>query len=76
LWGHAMVNPRVGFVWSPTRVNASKPLGSIHFAGTDLSGIALFEEAFYHGIRAAEEVLSRIGYDHQPMLPLRAEPTS
>ncbi len=76
LWGHAMVSPRVGFVWSPTRVNASKPLGSIHFAGTDLSGIALFEEAFYHGIRSAEEVLTRIGYAHQPMLPLRADSTS
>jgi hypothetical protein len=64
LWGHAMVQPHVGFVWSPARVAAAQPLGSIHFAGTDLSGIALFEEAFYHGIRAADEVLDRIGYDY------------
>ena len=56
-WGHAMIQPRVGFVSSQARRNAAKPDGSIHFAGTDLSGIALLEEAFYHGVRAAEEVL-------------------
>ncbi len=56
-WGHAMIQPRVGFISSQTRRSASKPLGPVHFAGTDLSGVALMEEAFYHGIRAAEEVL-------------------
>jgi hypothetical protein len=35
-----------------------KPVRGVHFAHSDLSGIALFEEAFYHGVRAAEEVLS------------------
>ncbi len=30
----------------------------MHFAHSDLSGVALFEEAFYHGLRAAEEVLT------------------
>jgi len=35
-----------------------KTVSWIHFAHTDLSGVPLFEEAFYHGIRAAEEVLS------------------
>jgi hypothetical protein len=28
----------------------------LHFAHTDLSGIALFEEAFDHGLRAAREI--------------------
>jgi hypothetical protein len=32
----------------------------VHFANTDLSGVALFEEAFYHGLRAADEVLSKV----------------
>ena len=32
------------------------PIGPIHFAHSDLSGIALFEEAFDHGVRAADEV--------------------
>jgi len=33
----------------------------VHFAGADLSGVALFEEAFDHGVRAAEEVLAAQG---------------
>ena len=57
-WGHAMIRPRPGFVWGLDRREAAKPLRGIHFANTDLSGIALFEEAFYHGQRAAEEVLA------------------
>jgi hypothetical protein len=32
-------------------------MGNIHFANTDLSGVALFEEALYHGVRAAEEIV-------------------
>jgi hypothetical protein len=57
-WGHAMIRPRPGFVWGGSRRAGAAPYRGIHFANTDLSGVALFEEAFYHGIRAAEEVLS------------------
>jgi protoporphyrinogen oxidase len=60
-WGHAMIRPKPGFVWSEARRKAAQPYRGIHFAHTDLSGIALFEEAFYHGIRAAEEVLGSLG---------------
>lgn len=57
-WGHAMISPRPGFLWGGIREKAVKPYRNIHFAHTDLSGIALFEEAFYHGLRAAAEVLT------------------
>ena len=57
-WGHAMIRPRPGFVWSEARKRGATPHRGIHFAHTDLSGVALFEEAFYHGIRAANEVLA------------------
>jgi hypothetical protein len=57
-WGHAMISPRPSFIWSSIREKAVRPWRNIHFAHTDLSGIALFEEAFYHGLRAASEVLS------------------
>jgi phytoene dehydrogenase-like protein len=67
-WGHAMIQPRPGFVWSDARRNASRPFGKVHFANTDLSGVALMEEAFYHGVRAAEEVLAALGHDYQSML--------
>lgn len=56
-WGHAMISPRSGFLWSGAREAAQKPFRRIHFAHSDLSGIALFEEAFYHGVRAASEIL-------------------
>ena len=56
-WGHAMISPRPNFMWNGAREQASKPYRNIHFAHSDLSGIALFEEAFYHGLRAANEIL-------------------
>lgn len=55
-WGHAMISPRPGFIWGSERKKALKPYRNIHFAHTDLSGIALFEEAFYHGLRAADAI--------------------
>jgi phytoene dehydrogenase-like protein len=67
-WGHAMIQPRPGFVWSEQRQAAAKPLGPIHFAGTDLSGVALMEEAFYHGVRSAEEVLEARGVEFESLL--------
>ncbi|HVE72238.1 MAG TPA: FAD-dependent oxidoreductase [Thermoanaerobaculia bacterium] len=56
-WGHAMVRPEPNFVWGEGRRRAAEPFRGIHFANTDLSGIALMEEALYHGVRAAEEVM-------------------
>jgi phytoene dehydrogenase-like protein len=60
-WGHAMIRPRTGFIWSEARRAAATPFGPIHFASTDLSGVALCEEAVYHGVRAAEEALRSLG---------------
>lgn len=58
-WGHAMISPRTDFIWNGAREQAQKPYRGIHFAHSDLSGVALFEEAFYHGLRAAREILKR-----------------
>lgn len=58
-WGHAMISPRPNFIWSGVREKAMAPFRNIHFAHTDLSGMALFEEAFYHGLRAAAEVTKK-----------------
>lgn len=60
-WGHAMIRPRPGFMWGGARAAAELPFRGIHFANTDLSGVPLFEEAFYHGLRAADEVLRERG---------------
>ncbi|MGD8861215.1 MAG: FAD-dependent oxidoreductase [Myxococcales bacterium] len=55
-WGHGMVQPRVGTVFGAARRRAARPVAGVHFAHSDLSGVALFEEAFHHGVRAADEV--------------------
>ena len=59
-WGHAMISPRTNFMWSGEREKANKPFRNIHFAHSDLGGIAIFEEAFHHGLRAAEQIKREI----------------
>jgi len=61
-WGHAMVRPTPGFMWGAAKKAARESLGrSLHFAHTDLGGMALFEEANWFGVRAAERVLAELG---------------
>lgn len=59
-WGHAMVQPRVGFMFGGARQREQAAWGNIHFAHSDLSGVALFEEAFDRGTRAAETVVAAL----------------
>ena len=66
-WGHAMVLPKPGFVSSEARRRASEAMGGIHFAHSDLSGVALFEEAQDRGILAAEAVLRSRGHEVSPL---------
>jgi hypothetical protein len=61
LWGHAMVRPRPGFMWSEALAASARPLGRLRFAHTDLSGMALFEEAQHWGVRAAADILREEG---------------
>ena len=68
LWGHAMIRPVPGFVWSEARRRADEPHGAIRFAHSDMSGISLFEEAQYHGVRAAEQVMRELGHAHPSSL--------
>ncbi len=61
-WGHAMVRPRPGFYGSPERRQAQESLGQhLHFAHSDLGGLAVFEEANAFGVIAAEKVLAGLG---------------
>jgi len=59
-WAHAMAVPKPGLIWGSKRKQMEKPLGRIHFAHSDIGGLSVFEEAAYHGIRAAQEVLVRL----------------
>ena len=67
-WGHAMIRPTPGFVWGGSRLSGKEPWRGVHFANTDLSGVALLEEAFFHGTRAGEEVLAALSVPHQSLL--------
>jgi len=72
-WGHAMVRPSPGFVFGGARAAAARPAQGVHFAHTELSGVSLFEEAFHHGNRAADEALA--GVRAEPLSPgARSEP--
>jgi protoporphyrinogen oxidase len=67
-WGHAMVRPVPGFIWSDARRRAMQPVGRVHFAHSDLSGLALFEEAQDRGVRAAEAILLARGRQFASLL--------
>ncbi len=61
LWGHAMIRPVPGFVHGEVRRRAAESFGPVRFAHSDMSGLSLFEEAQYRGVRAAEDLLRQLG---------------
>lgn len=67
-WGHAMVRPEPGFLWGGPREAALQSRGRIHFAGADLGGLPIFEEAQWTGVRAAEAALTGLGLAFESML--------
>lgn len=64
-WGHAMARPTPGFLWRGDEIRPRPPLFLAH---SDLSGLSLFEEAHYHGVRAAEGAMSLLGHAHESLL--------
>lgn len=62
-WGHAMIAPLPGFIFGRARRQALEPRGRVHFAHSELSGLALFEEAQARGVAAAEAALRQLGRD-------------
>lgn len=60
-WGHGMIRPSVGFIWGETRKRMHDNVGNVYFAHSDMSGISNFEEAQYHGVEAAKQILSKLG---------------
>ncbi len=58
---HAMTRPEPGVLWGGADGNIArdqlfKAPERIHFAHSDLSGLSLFEEANFHGVRAGQAV--------------------
>ena len=56
--GHGMISPTKNFLFSEEKEKLKQPIDNkIFFAHSDLSGISIFEEAFYQGLDTADEVL-------------------
>lgn len=64
-WGHAMARPTPGFLWQADKMQPEAPLFLAH---SDLSGLSLFEEAHYHGVRAAEAAMTFLDFRHESLL--------
>ena len=61
IWGHAMAQPLPGTAHGELRQQLAASINNqIHFAHTDLAGISIFEEAFYQGLGAAQNVLKQL----------------
>jgi monoamine oxidase len=64
-YGHAMAVPTPGTRGSAALAALRRPQAGmwrrVHFAHSDLSGYSVFEEAFTHGARAGQAVLSAVG---------------
>jgi hypothetical protein len=59
-WGHGMIRPTIDFIHGENRAKAVNSINNrIHFAHSDLSGISIFEEAFYSGVEAAKKIIAR-----------------
>ena len=58
-WGHGTARPLVGL----DPLAPPPALDGVSLAHTDRSGLSLFEEASWHGVRAAEEAMTALGHD-------------
>ncbi len=59
-WGHGTARPVPGLHSSGILAACAAPVGKVFPAHADLSGLSLFEEASFHGVRAAEAVLTEL----------------
>jgi glycine/D-amino acid oxidase-like deaminating enzyme len=67
-WGHAMIRPVPGLFWSGRREAAARARPPLFFAHADLSGLSLFEEANYRGVKAAEDAMAMLGVSYRSVL--------
>ncbi|MCF8060402.1 MAG: FAD-dependent oxidoreductase [Bacteriovoracaceae bacterium] len=58
-WGHGMVRPKKNFLFKERLKTIPEPADNITFAHTDLSGLSLFEEGFYQGEKAANQIMRK-----------------
>lgn len=64
-WGHAMIRPTPGFL---RRADGLDPAPPLFLAHSDMSGLSLFEEAHYHGVRSGEAAMAHLGHAFETLL--------
>ena len=57
IYGHGMISPMIGLRSSSTRKKLEEGLTNFHFVNSDVSGISIFEQAFYKGTEASKKIL-------------------
>jgi hypothetical protein len=63
-WGHAMARPTPGVLARTDALARWHPAPRLALAHADVSGFSLFEEAQWHGVRAADAVVGWVGSEH------------
>ena len=67
-WGHAMMRPEPGSIWGEESLLRRQPFGAVFFASCDATGLPLFEEACFGGVRAAEQSMKHLGLSFETSL--------
>lgn len=60
-WGHGMIRPTPGLLFGSQLAQAKQRIGRVIPCAADIGGLALFEQAFCHGVVAAEQALTDLG---------------
>ena len=68
-YGHAMSIPVPGVRGSAALASLARSDGRVAFAHSDLSGYSVFEEAFFHGQRAGQDVARAFSRASAPRSP-------
>jgi len=56
-FGHGMISPVAGFRSMASRKKLAEGFDNLQFVNSDVSGISIFEQAFYRGTEAAKKIL-------------------
>ena len=67
-WGHGMMRPSPGTLWGRAASLRQRALQRVFLASCDTTGLPLYEEAVFSGIRAAEQAMGKIGITFQSSL--------
>lgn len=68
VWGHAMIRPAPGFIWGAQRRASLVQRPPVFTAHSDMSGVSIFEEAYTHGVRAAENAMAYLAHPFETVL--------